>query len=73
MDRGFDLFVRMAGPAMSDSLCLRRGKTLGHGLIPISRRLDRFKTVLKWDYGILGGLTPVTSWCCILCYDHANS
>ncbi len=41
-DRGFDLFVRLAGPAMVDSLCLRHGKTLGHGIIPISRRLDRF-------------------------------
>ena len=41
-DRGFDLFVHLAGPAMADSLCLRRGKTLGHGIILISRRLDRF-------------------------------
>ena len=41
-DHGFDLFVRLAGLAMADSLCLRRGKTLGHGIIPISRRLDHF-------------------------------
>ncbi len=42
-DRGFDLFVRVAGSAMADSLCLRRGKTLGHGIIPISGRLNRFR------------------------------
>ncbi len=43
----------------------------GHGIIPISGGLDRFRPFLKWDYGVLGGLTPVISWCCILCYDHA--
>ncbi len=39
----FQPFVRVSGSAMADSLCLRRGKTLGHGIIPISGGLDRFR------------------------------
>ncbi len=34
-------------------------------------KFNRFYRRLKWDYGVLGDLTPVISWCCILCYDHA--
>ncbi len=36
------------------------------------RRIESFYRVLKWDYGVLGGLTPVISSCCILCCDHAK-
>ncbi len=43
----FRPFVRVAGSAMADSLCLRRGKRLGHGIIPISGGLDRFRPSLS--------------------------
>ncbi len=67
----FELCDSWAGTAGGQPLSGTRENT-GPRYDPIPGGVDRFYHRLKWDYGVLGGLTPVISWCCILCYGHAK-